>query len=334
MTETALPENSGYRLTATPVTVFVTENGVLVHADFTNDLIRSELRFVKVDGNTGEHLSNIPFRVTDKKTGESHIIVTDVNGIFDSSVYTNKQRNNANDAAVAADGTVDEALLDSNSGVWFSGSLTQRPAVDGLNSFPYGTYVVEELLTSKNSDYTMISFEFTVYRDAEVLDIGTVDNNRGDAYFSTYLTDKDTNGKIASTSKNTTLVDEIEFGGLTVGREYTLDGKLYATDDLNTVIATASMTFTADVITGTKRLEFTFDSTGMEGKDIVAFVTLSKGNQNLFVSDDPANADETVHFAGIRTTAMGSNDEKEIVAGPKAVVVDKVSYYGLTPGVT
>ena len=334
VTETAPPENSGYRLTATPVTVFVTENGVLVHTDFANDLIRSELRFVKVDGNTGEHLSNIPFRVTDKKTGESHIIVTDVNGIFDSSVYTNKQRNNANDAAVAADGTVDEALLDSNSGVWFSGSLTQRPAVDGLNSFPYGTYVVEELLTSKNSDYTMISFEFTVYRDAEVLDIGTVDNNRGDAYFSTYLTDKDTNGKIASTSKNTTLVDEIEFGGLTVGREYTLDGKLYATDDLNTVIATASMTFTADVITGTKRLEFTFDSTGMEGKDIVAFVTLSKGNQNLFVSDDPANADETVHFAGIRTTAMGSNDEKEIVAGPKAVVVDKVSYYGLTPGVT
>ena len=334
VTETALPENSGYRLTAAPVTVFVAENGVLVHTDFTNDLIRSELRFVKVDGNTGEHLSNIPFRVTDKKTGESHIIVTDVNGIFDSSVYTNKQRDNANDAAVAPDGTVNEALLDSNSGVWFSGSLTQRPAVDGLNSFPYGTYVVEELLTSKNSDYTMISFEFTVYRDAEVLDIGTVDNNRGDAYFSTYLTDKDTNGKIASTSKNTTLVDEIEFGGLTVGREYTLDGKLYATDDLNTVIATASMTFTADVITGTKRLEFTFDSTGMEGKDIVAFVTLSKGNQNLFVSDDPANADETVHFAGIRTTAMGSNDEKEIVAGPKAVVVDKVSYYGLTPGVT
>ena len=334
VTETALPENSGYRLTAAPVTVFVAENGVLVHADFANDLIRSELRFVKVDGNTGEHLSSIPFRVTDKKTGESHIIVTDVNGIFDSSVYTNKQRNNANDAAVGADGTVNEALLDSNSGVWFSGSLTQRPAVDGLNSFPYGTYVVEELLTSKNSDYTMISFEFTVYRDAETLDIGTVDNNRGDAYFSTYLTDKDTNGKIASTSKNTTLVDEIEFGGLTVGREYTLDGKLYATDDLNTVIATASMTFTADVITGTKRLEFTFDSTGMEGKDIVAFVTLSKGNQNLFVSDDPANADETVHFAGIRTTAMGSNDEKEIVAGPKAVVVDKVSYYGLTPGVT
>ena len=334
VTEAALPENSGYRLTAAPVTVFVAENGVLVHTDFTNDLIRSELRFVKVDGNTGEHLSNIPFRVTDKKTGESHIIVTDVNGIFDSSVYTNKQRNNANDAAVAADGTVNEALLDSNSGVWFSGSLNQRPAVDGLNSFPYGTYVVEELLTSKNSDYTMISFEFTVYRDAEVLDIGTVDNNRGDAYFSTYLTDKDTNGKIASTSKNTTLVDEIEFGGLTVGREYTLDGKLYATDDLNTVIATASMTFTADVITGTKRLEFTFDSTGMEGKDIVAFVTLSKGNQNLYVSDDPANADETVHFAGIRTTAMGSNDEKEIVAGPKAVVVDKVSYYGLTPGVT
>ena len=334
VTETALPENSGYRLTATPVTVFVTENGVLVHTDFTNDLIRSELRFVKVDGNTGEHLSNIPFRVTDKKTGESHIIVTDVNGIFDSSVYTNKQRNNANDAAVAADGTVNESMLDSNSGVWFSGSLNQRPAVEGLNSFPYGTYVVEELLTSKNSDYTMISFEFTVYRDAEILDIGTVDNNRGDAYFSTYLTDKDTNGKIASTSKNTTLVDEIEFGGLTVGREYTLDGKLYATDDLNTVIATASMTFTADVITGTKRLEFTFDSTGMEGKDIVAFVTLSKGNQNLFVSDDPANADETVHFAGIRTTAMGSNDEKEIVAGPKAVVVDKVSYYGLTPGVT
>ena len=334
VTETALPENSGYRLTAAPVTVFVAENGVLVHADFANDLIRSELRFVKVDGNTGEHLSNIPFRVTDKKTGESHIIVTDVNGIFDSSVYTNKQRDNANDAAVGADGSVNEALLDSNSGVWFSGSLNQRPAVEGLNSFPYGTYVVEELLTSKNSDYTMISFEFTVYRDAEILDIGTVDNNRGDAYFSTYLTDKDTNGKIASTSKNTTLVDEIEFGGLTVGREYTLDGKLYATDDLNTVIATASMTFTADVITGTKRLEFTFDSTGMEGKDIVAFVTLSKGNQNLFVSDDPANADETVHFAGIRTTAMGSNDEKEIVAGPKAVVVDKVSYYGLTPGVT
>lgn len=63
----------------------VTEDGQFFHIDNgsnanLNQVMRSDISFIKLDGETMKRLANVAFRVTAKATGESHIIVTDENG--------------------------------------------------------------------------------------------------------------------------------------------------------------------------------------------------------------------------------------------------------------
>ena len=47
-----------------------------------NQIIRGDIEGVKIGDGTHKRLANVPFRITSKTTGESHIIVTDANGQF------------------------------------------------------------------------------------------------------------------------------------------------------------------------------------------------------------------------------------------------------------
>lgn len=68
------------------------------------------------------------------------MLVTDDNGRIDTSSawIAHGRKTNANDAALGADGTVDESLLDPGAGVWFGkrhdGSMTDTN--EGLARFP------------------------------------------------------------------------------------------------------------------------------------------------------------------------------------------------------
>ena len=47
-----------------------------------NQIKRGDIEGVKIGAGTHKRLANVPFRITSKTTGESHIIVTDANGQF------------------------------------------------------------------------------------------------------------------------------------------------------------------------------------------------------------------------------------------------------------
>ncbi len=114
-----------------------------------NQVKRGDLELVKARESDQHRLGNIPFRITSQTTGENHVFVTDINGEAKTEAAWNPhtQRTNANDAAVAADGTVDESKLDPEAGVWFG--LTQEgwsvKPNDNLGALPYDTYQVDEL---------------------------------------------------------------------------------------------------------------------------------------------------------------------------------------------
>ena len=84
--------------------------------------MRGDFKFVKAIENTQTRVDKALFKVTSKTTGETHYIVTDANGGFNSADIKHSEKTNANDAAVAADGTVDESKLDPEAGIWFSGT--------------------------------------------------------------------------------------------------------------------------------------------------------------------------------------------------------------------
>ena len=65
----------------------ITEDGVIVDMTSTdnsilNQIKRGDLEGVKIADTTHKRLSNVPFKITSKTTGESHIVVTDDNGYF------------------------------------------------------------------------------------------------------------------------------------------------------------------------------------------------------------------------------------------------------------
>ena len=69
----------------------------------SNQVIRGDFEFSKVDGGTMGRLAGIPFMLTSKTTDESHIVVTDENGMISTASSWNPHSNktNANDAALA-----------------------------------------------------------------------------------------------------------------------------------------------------------------------------------------------------------------------------------------
>lgn len=95
-----------------------------LHSTKKEQIVRGNAKWTKVvtesDGTGSKPLANVVFKVTSKTTGETHYVVTDKDGVIDTSKGT-KATANKNDAAVAADGTVDESKLDATSSAWFSG---------------------------------------------------------------------------------------------------------------------------------------------------------------------------------------------------------------------
>lgn len=99
-------------------------SSVDLHSTKQEQIVRGNAKWTKVvtesDGTGSKPLANVVFKVTSKTTGETHYVVTDKDGVVDTSKGT-KATANKNDAAVSSDGTVDESKLDATSSAWFSG---------------------------------------------------------------------------------------------------------------------------------------------------------------------------------------------------------------------
>ena len=335
LTETKAP--IGYFLNESWVqTVTISEDGQMTVLDNSKALreqvYRCDIRFEKVHGDTMERMASIPFRVTSKTTGESHIIVTDVNGIFDSSLYGVDTNTNKNDAAVDAEGNVDESLLDSAHGVWFSGNREGRVPDGAYSAFPFDTYTFEELPVSGNAHTKLVSFEITLYRNIEMLDIGTIDDN-GPAGIHTVLLDRDSQDHIAQAEKDAHLVDTIDYSGLVAGHNYVLEGKLVDADS-GAVVTTETISFMAEAADGTLSMEFQFDASNLAGHTLVATQTLKENDEEVVVADNLNDLNETVYFPAIGTKARGLNGQNQIAASSDTTVIDTVSYKNLIPNVT
>lgn len=116
-------------------------NAERVTAVSKEQIIRSDIHGVKIGGGSHKRLSEVPFEITSKTTGEHHTVVTDANGEFDSS------------------------------GIWFGeGGLKEDKG-----ALLYDTYTITEQPCENNEGYDLIpSFEVTVYRDGQTITLGTL----------------------------------------------------------------------------------------------------------------------------------------------------------------
>ena len=165
----------------------ITEDGKIVdltdksHSVY-NQIKRGDIEGVKIGAGTHKRLAGVPFRITSKTTGESHIVVTDKNGQFSTASSWASHKVNTN------------AGKSSEDGVWFG---TSEPD-DSKGALLYDTYVIEELKCDSNAGFKLIpAFEVVVSRNKVTVDLGTLtDEYEKEITIHTTATDKKTGEKM------------------------------------------------------------------------------------------------------------------------------------------
>ena len=130
----------------------------------------------------------------------------------------------------------------------------------------------------------------------------------------------------------------MEYKNLIPGKEYKLTGTLMDAEtekpfDVDGKAVTAETSFTPEEANGSVELSFTFDASALSGKTLVAFETMTFEDHEVAVHADIKDANQTIYFPEIKTTAKdGSDGDQDVSASKEATIVDTVTYHGLMPG--
>ena len=312
----------------------ITQNGTIARLNGGNEfsvadkIKRGDFKLTKIDTDNQNRMGDIPFRVTNKATGESHIIKTDENGYYSSESSWNAHSKNTNGG-----GAYD--------GLWFSTGDGKAAVDDSLGAMPYGDYTLEELSCDNNRGKILYNGEFSIRRDKVTVDIGTIENHSEPTpVITTQASDAKTQYQIIKPSADTDIVDKVTITDTMAGREYTITGTLMDKDTGEAVMVngnpvTASQTFTSD---GTKKvldMHFNFDSSALGGKTVVVCEKLTYGDYVAATEEDMENKDQTIYFPEIHTTATDSETADHLtLADSRAVITDTVTYTNLLKGET
>ena len=312
----------------------ITQNGNLASLKGGNTfkvsdkIKRGDFKLTKIDTDNQNRMSDIPFRVTCKGTGESHIIKTDENGFFSSESSWNAHSKNTNGG-----GAYD--------GLWFSSADGSAKVDDSVGAMPYGDYTLEELSCDNNRGKILYKGEFSIRRDKVTVDIGTIENHSEPTpVITTQASDAKTQYQIIKPSADTDIIDKVTITDTMAGREYTITGTLMDKDTGEAVMVngnpvTASQTFTSD---GTKKvldMHFNFDSSALGGKTVVVCEKLTYGDYVAATEEDMENKDQTIYFPEIHTTATDSETADHLtLADSRAIITDTVTYTNLLKGET
>lgn len=299
-----------------------------------NQIKRGDIEGVKIGSGTHRRLANVPFKITSKTTGESHIIVTDKNGQFSTAADWVSHKQNTNAGKTSEDG------------IWFG---TSEPD-DSKGALLYDTYEIEELRCDSNKGLKLIpAFDVVVSRNKVVIDLGTLtDEYEPEISIHTTATDKVTGEKSIVAGKSVTIVDTVTLDGLVKGTKYQLKGwEMVKSENAELIVNDERVeneyTFTAKDSKMEVEIAFTFNASALGGKDLVTFEELYdltnpdepvKVAEHKDIEDDGQTVTIEEREITIHTTATDkATGEKMIVAGKDITIIDTVTLDGLEKGV-
>ena len=298
-----------------------------------NQIIRGDLEGVKIGDGTHKRLANVPFRITSKTTGESHIIVTDANGQFSTSSEWVSHKQNTN------------AGKSSEDGIWFGTSTPD----DSKGALLYDSYTIEELRCDSNKGMTLIpAFDVVISRNKTVIDLGTLtDDYEPEISIHTTAADKVTGEKSIVAGKSVTIVDTVTLDGLKKGTKYQLKGwQMVKSENAQLLVdgkpVESDYSFTAKDSKMEVEISYTFNASALGGKDLVTFEELYdlsnpdepvKVAEHKDIEDDGQTVKIEERVITVHTTATDkATGEKMIVASKDVTILDTVTLDGLEKG--
>ena len=321
---------------AKPIDFEITENGKIVdltdeaHSIY-NQIKRGDIEGVKIGAGSHKRLADVPFRITSKTTGESHVVVTDDNGQFSTASDWASHKHNTNAGKTSEDG------------VWFG---TSEPD-DSKGALLYDTYIIEELRCESNKGFKLIPpFEIVISRNKVVVDLGTLtDEYEKEITIDTTATSKDGEKTILA-GKDVTITDTVKLDGLIKGTKYQLKGWQMLKEEkaeliINNKRVENDYTFVADDEAMKVEIAYTFNASALGGKNLVTFEELYdlsnpeepvKVAEHKDIDDDGQTVLITERIIKIHTIATDKDGKKEIEAGKDVTIVDTVKLEGLEVG--
>lgn len=257
-------------------------------------VIRGDVKFVK-SAEGRRRMGGVLFRLTSLTTGESHVLITDMNGMASTASEWNRHSKGTN------------AGKNPEDGIWFdgynSGSEGAKPD-DRLGALPYDSYRLEELRCEANKGYELLSDVITIERPHVVVDLGTYDDERSpDPVIETRARDDESGGRTAVADNRVVIVDEVSYSGVPAGRSYTMEGILMdkasgkpLRDERGSEVR-GSTEFYADSPDGTIEVRFEMDASSLGGSEAVVFEYLKKDGELIVDHADLGNKKQTVKLA-------------------------------------
>ena len=284
-----------------------------------NQIKRGDIEGVKIGDGTHKRLANVPFKITSKTTGESHIIVTDKNGQFSTAADWVSHKQNTNAGKTSEDG------------IWFG---TSEPD-DSKGALLYDTYEIEELRCDSNKGLKLIpAFDVVVSRNKVVIDLGTLtDEYEPEISIHTTATDKVTGEKSIVAGKSVTIVDTVTLDGLVKGTKYQLKGwEMVKSENAELIVngerVENDYTFTAKDSKMEVEIAFTFNASELAGKELVTFEELydmtnpdepTKVAEHKDIEDDGQTVTITERIITMHTTATDKATGKKTIEAGKSV---------------
>ena len=189
---------------------------------------------------------------------------------------------------------------------------------------------------------TLVAYEDMFQDGKKIYTHADIDDTEQTVYYPeihTTATDKASHTHTGAVDEQTTVTDKVEYKNLIVGNTYEVSGVLMNQETGEALLdksgekITAKTTFKAEKSDGTVELAFTFDSSLLTGKSVVAFEDLYNENVRVAFHTDIKDEGQTVHYPEIHTTATDAATKTHTAApDSKTTIIDKVDYKNLVPG--
>ena len=313
-------------------------------------VVRSDITLSKTSAEGP--LASIPYRITSKTTGESHIIVTDENGIASTAAShtPHSQNTNGNDNA-AADS------YDPQAGVWFGAFSNGVTAPnDNRGALPFDTYIVEELPCPANEGCDLDYIDNVQIADHSTPELSLTHPEATITKLPStqvYPSNGSSTGVLPYTPEQGEIQVSVDYEGLIPGQSYTItiypqittiaeDGTLNTSalcdPSGNPIVVTQS--FTPETESGTLSVTIPTYGADLSQTALVFFDELASNEDPsvpLVSHKDPSALPGVIVSASplISTRVSESlTGAKTLWCAPAITLTDVVSYFNLTPGVT
>lgn len=338
---------TGYVLNTTPQTVSLPVSSTSTDATITfkNQAIRGDVKFVKMDEANNKPMRDVLFSISavdeNYQIGETHIVVSDENGVVDTSASFALHSFHTN----GYDALYDEPdpIFFSAYGSWFGYDHTGNPLPvnDTLGALPYGKYIIQELKCGSNLFCYGIKDQkttITINTANQVVDLGDWNNTCAKFSLETEATDETDGDKFLEVgTTKATIKDTISYC-VKPGLDFTIKGVLMDKETgekllINGEPLEATVTINSEEECGETEMYFDLDITKLGGKEIVVFESLYYKDDLIVAHEDINDVAQTVEVVELYTYATNRDTNDKMLPYDEDVVIRDVVKYCLKSGV-